>query len=246
MKTGRLPKRPDDPKVHLEAFLRATPSVPDAIDWSLAVKDWGMLENDKLGDCVPAGVLHSAQLATALASTEFKPTNDNAILLYQLIGHFDPFHPDTTDRGCVMYDAMQQLVDPGFLGQKLEAFADINISNLDTLKLACHLFGPVPIGIEFPASASEQFDKGEPWDVTDPPAKIEGGHCVVVVGYDENYYYVVTWGKVWKATPAFMTKYLDEAYVMLSKLWVMPTSQTPGAVDYDALVADFNALPKVT
>lgn len=251
LKLGRKPPRPTDQHLKLRSFLDPTklPAPPPKIDWGVFVNDWAMLKNDQLGDCVPAGILHCAQLATAITATEFHPTDEEAIALYQAVGGYVPGN-EATDQGCVMHDVMQYLVDTGFGGQKLDAFAELDVSRFATqmnllqeIKLANHLFGPLPIGINLPRSAMDQFEAGQPWDVTLEQSPILGGHCVVIVGYDENYFRVVTWGQVVKVTPAFLQRCLEEAYVLLSKLW-FPAGEAPNALHYDELLAAFKALPR--
>src|SRR5215469_12071834 len=114
LKLGRKPARADDPKLHLHAYLNRAelPPLPNSTDWSVFVKTWPMLDNDKLGDCVPAVILHSAQLATAIAANEYVPTDADAVALYEAIGGYVPGDP-ATDGGCVMFDAMQYLVNTG-------------------------------------------------------------------------------------------------------------------------------------
>jgi hypothetical protein len=82
----------------------------------------------------------------------------------------------------------------------------------------------------------------ETWSVV-PGSPIEGGHCIIIVGYDdaEGVFYIVSWGQVFKATYAFIAKYIDEAWALIA-----PAIATKGKfdnVDLAALQAD---LPKFT
>ena len=40
------------------------------------------------------------------------------------------------------------------------------------------------------------FQNGQPWTLDDLDSPVVGGHCVPLVGYDSNYLYAVTWGKI--------------------------------------------------
>ena len=64
---------------------------------------------------------------------------------------------------------------------KIVAYLALTKGNLDQHVSAAYLFGAVGVGIQFPASAMDQFNAGKPWDVVSG-AKIEGGHYIPLVG----------------------------------------------------------------
>ena len=65
MRLGKAPARHD-----LRRMARATvaisklPPAPEAVDWTDGIATWGMMLNDRLGDCTIAGVAHAIQIAT--------------------------------------------------------------------------------------------------------------------------------------------------------------------------------------
>jgi hypothetical protein len=98
---------------------------------------------------------------------------------------------------------------------KVAAYLAITPGNQEELRQAVYLFSAVGIGIEFPASAMVQFNEGKAWTVVSG-AKIEGGHYIPALGYDHDYVYIVTWGKLIQMAWGFFTKYCDEAVAYVS------------------------------
>jgi hypothetical protein len=183
---------------------------------------WGMLGNDEYGDCVEADAGHGTMLWNAEAGTPVTVTDKDALALYTAITGFNPKKPNT-DQGTVMLDALNyrrktgmHLATDGSV-HKIGAYVSITPGDVTNLKMAIYLFGAASIGVEFPDSAMNQFNAGEPWTVV-KGAHIEGGHDVIVVGYlvAEDMFLVVTWGQLQKVAPSWIKKYMDEGYGVLS------------------------------
>ena len=149
------------------------------------------------------------------------PFSDAGVLAdYSAISGYVP-GDESTDTGCDMHDVMAYraktgLVDAAGNRHKIAAYLSLDPGNVDHLLLAGYMFGCVGIGIEFPDSAMEQFHDGLPWDVV-PGAQIEGGHYIPGVAYRNGDIEVVTWGEVVPMTMAFLSRYCDEAWVMVSQ-----------------------------
>lgn len=222
-KLGKLPATPNRVALKFSFFshkdqLPAAPAtyshtnlVPDA--------DWGVLGNDQYGDCVWAGAGHETILWNSEAQKTVAFSTENTLSDYTAVTGFDPNEP-WTDAGTNMSDAAEYRRKTGVLDaagtrHQVAAYLAIEPGNLDELKQALFLFGAVGIGIVVTSDQQTQFANGEPWDVSDAP--VEGGHYVPIVGYDADFFYVVTWGKVQKATYAFIQKAMDEGFVYLSE-----------------------------
>ncbi len=110
------------------------------------------------------------------------------------------------------------VVDAAGHRHQVAAYLAIQPGNLVEHYQAMYLFGCVGIGIQFPASAMDQFNAGKPWSVV-RGSSIEGGHCVSLVA-KRSHLEVVTWGKIQALTTGFLRKYNDEslAYVSLETL----------------------------
>jgi hypothetical protein len=110
--------------------------------------------------------------------------------------------------------------------------------------------GNAYIGIACPQSAQQQFAKqvqtGQlvPWTVV-TGSPIAGGHCIVAVGYTTEGLLCVSWGGVVLVTWAFVTKYCDEGWALLTQELGEKGGDTLG-LDTAQLDADLDALPKAT
>lgn len=126
----------------------------------------------------------------------------------------------------------------GFFGKKKATPRAMLPELARQLKQGVYFFGGVYIGVELPKTAQEQ----ETWDVVsvdgDGAPGSWGGHAIPIVGYDEEFFYVITWGKVLKVTPAFLAEYLSEAYICVSHDMVGPNGKSPAGLDVPTLLTD--------
>jgi len=215
LKYGRKPADHSRPHVRLARLLPPTiPAPPESCDWisDVPADAWGMLGNDKVGDCTCAGVGHKrigdvwANQGIVLVITE-----EDAIKFYENFG-YDPRDPNT-DQGAMCQDVLEFWQKHGFNGEKILAFAKVNVRDEKEVKTAINLFGQIYTGFDVPDTAEEQFNNGEAWDVV-PGSESVGGHCVTLGAYDKNGYVSVTWGRLQKLTSRFFRKYWDEAWVI--------------------------------
>lgn len=244
-KGGRRPAEPARPHLKFGAYLAATlPAPPASADWlsPVPVGDWGMLANDRYGDCTCAGVGHKRIGDVYVNQGKIlKVADKDALALYSAVTGFDPNDPNT-DQGAVCQDVLDYWRKKGFLGEKIVAFAKVDLSSPTQVKQAITLFGQVYCGFNFPASAMDQFNAGARWDVV-KGARIEGGHCVTIGAYDATELECVTWGKVQKLTWTFFRKYFDEAWVIVTPDMIDPKTGTDIAgFDLYTLGQDFSAL----
>lgn len=239
MKLGKKPPRHDARTLKLVKYLLPTlPPPPVASDYTTGIKTWPMLLNDSLGDCVPAGFLHGVQTMTANSGTEHIPTDTEAVDTYMTLSGYDG--TDASDEGCDMLTAIGLWESKGIVGHQIDAYAAVNINDLEELKQAVHLFGCAPIGVMLPHTAEKETDAGMPWVAISERPDPTRGHCVVVVKYDEKYFYVVTWGQIQAVSPEWLMRYMDEAYAPLSIAdW---GKNSPVAIDIAALTADLKSL----
>ena len=218
---GKLPARKDAIRFKLAQFadLSALPTPPPKFGHFGAFNSWGMLGNDRYGDCVFAGAAHETMLWNAEAGKAVSFTDKAVLSDYGAVTGFNPNDPNT-DRGTDMqvaasYRRKAGVVDGSGARHKVAAYLAITPGNKTELKQAIYLFSNVGIGIQFPASAMTQFNAGKPWTVV-KGSPIDGGHYIPAIGYDSRYIYIVTWGKVQKMSWGFFAKYCDEAVCYLS------------------------------
>lgn len=197
---------------------------------------WGMDGNDAVGDCTIATRDHAVKTLNALANDlndpVFNSTTDECISAYSRITGYTPSDPNT-DQGAIMQDVLDYHRKTGIvLGGSLTTitlFAEIDHKDVNLVKWCIATFGGVDLGIDFPDSAMGQFDRDQPWAVV-KGARSEGGHAIFACGYDDQYVYVVTWGKVQPMTWAFFNKYVEEAWVVLDDDLVASTSAQDSVV----------------
>ena len=204
---------------------------PPSVDWhsNVPASSWGMGGNDEIGDCTCAEVDHTIKaLQVAAGNPEVHSATGEVVSAYSAITGYDPSQTDAhgnnpTDQGAVMQDVRDYWRRTGFtLGGKVDKillFAQVDHIDLQLVRWCVAQFGAIGLGINFPDTAMEQFNSGQPWDVV-KGASIEGGHAISLVGYDAAYAYVVTWGRVQKMTWTFFRAYVEEAWVQLSEDFV--------------------------
>lgn len=211
-------------------------------------KDWGMLGNDQWGDCAWAGPAHETMILTTEGGHPVSFTTDAVLSDYAAGTGFDPNAgppgQNPTDQGSNVREVLKYrqktgVVDGNKTRHKIGAYVKLDEKNLDQVLEAMYLFEVVGIGIEFPASAMDQFNHGEPWDVVQG-AKIEGGHYIPLVAKRENLE-VVTWGALQQMTQAFYEKYCDEAWAYIS-VEDLKDNKSPEGFDLEELQADLAAV----
>jgi hypothetical protein len=224
--------------MQLAAYLPAERiPVPSTLDNYSCVNNWGMMANDRLGDCTCAAVGHAVQAWTAMNGHEIVIPDEEIVKAYSAVSGYDPAS-GANDNGAVEADVLDYWMNTGFCGHKLESYAVIETRSRYQMRLAMFLFGDAYTGVALPLSAQEQTI----WTAVhgaDADPGSWGGHAVPLVGYDENTATCITWGAPLKMTWAFQRRYMDEAYAPLSIDWVDEASkQAPNHLLWDELKAD--------
>lgn len=246
---GKLPPREDPRTLRLSTYLTATLPTPTRIfGFGELYGDWGMLGNDRYGDCVFAGAAHETMMWNRLRGGKDVPMSATQTLLdYSDVTGFDPKDP-SSDQGTYVIDAMRYRKATGVRDakgtrHKIAAYLSIDPKNFSLLVQAAFVFGAVGIGFEVPDTIWEQWSNGEYWDVVDPDAPIDGGHYVPVVGSRNSQARVtiLTWGRRWQMTKRFYETYNDEAWAMLSEEQLRDGTGIHG-LNLEQLKADLAAL----
>lgn len=247
MKLGKL-AAVHDPRVPMLATYRtpALPSPPSAIDWSKGNTQYGMMLNDKEGDCTCAAIGHAIQTWTINSSGKMLTVPDDMIqTAYSAISGYDP-KTGSNDNGAVILDVLKYWQAKPIDSQPLNGFVAVNPGDVNAVKDAIWLFGGIYIGVLLPMSAQTQSIWSQlPGPLTgDNEPGSWGGHAIYVVAYDERYLTCITWGVLMKMTWQWFHTYCDEAYALLSTSWVnnVAKSQAPSGFDYATLLADQKVL----
>ncbi len=256
MKFGRLPRRFDPRVPHWSALrLGAAPiALPPLVDWAGNLPaDFGMMANDRLGDCTAAALYHARQVWTGNAEPPEKTEPDaDVIRFYEESTGYDPKDP-ASDKGGVMQDVLAFAVKSGYpvgaggaaadgppARDRLLAFIEVDPLNSDDMKRVIYECGVANIGFNVPAYLMANVVP-DLWDI-DPNGDqtVVGGHDVVLTGYDGEGWGLISWGRRYRMTAAFLAAWCEEAYAMVAADWLEKTGKTPlgmSAADLEAQMA---------
>lgn len=244
MKLGRLAPHPETthPRLHLDQFVTtAYPPAPATVDYLSQVESWPMYGNDQIGDCTCAAAGHMVEAWSRYGQgTTATVTDQDVLTAYEAVSGYVPGDP-STDNGAVMQDVLDYWRRTGIGGHKVLAFAQVDHTNLPEVYAALNLFGAIYVGVNFPQSAMDQFNAGQPWSVEPSDGGIIGGHAVNLGWRDHAGLEVVTWGKVQGLDEAWWARYVEEAWVVADPEWVK-ANQSPPGLDVAALNAAFTAM----
>ena len=248
---GRL--RPKErPKLHLKDYATVSffADVPTSVDYSAKAQNSlsNIYGNDVLGCCVISMCDHLVGVETGNADNEKVATLDQVIADYSAIGGYNPNDP-TTDNGCDEQTAFSYYQQNGFFdGTKLAGYVAVDATNKELVKAAIYWFENVCVGFEIPDSGVSPIPaSGQVWNLTGAPNP-SNGHAVMVVGYDDSYVYVATWGMILKVTWDAFAMYMvpaagGECYALLTPDELASgQEECPNGIAWASLQADFAAL----
>jgi hypothetical protein len=247
-KLGKLPVRHDPRTLQMADYLRyeALPPSPPTVNWGSKVHAWGMMANDRVGDCTCAAAGHMIlDWSTCDGPKPIMPTDAQILAAYSAITGYDP-KSGANDNGAVELDVLNYWRKKGIAKRRILAYVSLEPGNHDHVRDALYLFGGCYLGVSLPISAQKQ----KVWSVPSGGAKGEGaagswgGHAVPVVGYDSRGLTTITWGQPKRMTWGFLDAYCEEAYAVLSGDWTGSDLKAPNGVDLKALQADLRAVTK--
>lgn len=169
--------------------------------------------NDQYGDCTIAGVAHLiGAWNVEVGETDTVPDAPTVIATYeQLTGG--------ADTGLNENNVLSYWRSKGLFGEQIAAYAPVDRKDLVGLHQAIAFYGGAYLGIACPESAQEQFQAKQPWTYV-PSSPIEGGHCIVALGYTATAVLCATWGGIAEVTYPFLAHYLDEVWAIISHQFV--------------------------
>jgi hypothetical protein len=223
---------------YIKASLPPMPATFGHVHKAAPVGGWGLLGNNRAGDCVLAGAAHET-MTWAWATGKPIPLFSTVNVLKQyraLTGGADSgLDPIATAK----WRVSNGLADAQGGIHQVKAFGAVN--DLSDVELAVYLFGVCGIGVALPHSAEQQFIDGRPWD--DVAGDPKDGHYVPCVGKNsDGNLMVVTWGKLQAMTPAYFEKYAVGAVCYFSIEYLLETGKSPEMFDEAQLDADLSAL----
>ena len=244
------------PRFALRNYLtRSMPTPPATCEYTKAAHTAlsKVYENDKLGDCVIAGMAHVVGVLTGNAGP--KPalySNEQIIKLYSAIGGYVPGDP-ATDQGCDEQTALNYWENNGAASStgahKIAGWMTVDATNPEECRTALWLFENLYFGLELPDAWVNPMPSasGFVWDAAGPPVP-ENGHCVAGVGYTAAGITIDTWGMTGLMTNAAVAKYPIQAaggelYTVVSMDAISRADQkAPTGFDWSQLIADFDSM----
>jgi hypothetical protein len=242
-KLGRKARLFNSKIPHLSALMAAKPTIvpPEKADWTHGITDFGIMLNDTLGDCTCAAIYHAKQIWTSNVLTE-QTENDKCVLsLYESACGYKPGDNSTDNGGCEQ-DVLDYCVKTGILlndgsREKFVGFMEVDPRNTNDVKIVINEFGLTYIGFNVPNSIFDPAS-GEPaavWTLDKNNTATEGGHAVILAGYDSEGPTVISWGQKFKMTWEFFSFYTDESYAIISQDWINSQGKTPLGLTEDEL-----------
>lgn len=241
MRLGKQSPKVDPRVPHLSKHMMVVQAAR-AVDWTKPVKSWPMLANDLHGDCTAAAAYHLIQSWLANNGFDFEPTGEQALALYAATSGYPKVDEGAVEMDVLRYWSLTGV--PTSFGTDTITFASLNPHDLNELRLSVQYFGGVYLGVALPLTAQTQDEwqvvSGAPDELTAPNSW--GGHAICAVAYDEETFTVVTWGKLVKVTNAFMQKYCDEAYAVVSQDWLANSGISPPGLNWAGLQRELEAI----
>lgn len=189
------------------------PDPPPSVDWATNVGNWPMDGNNQYGDCTMAAAAHMIQSWNAqIGASDSVPSEQQVVDEYFKLSHGQ-------DSGLVETNVLKTWQRGGLWGNRVIAYAPVNVHALTMIKQTIALFGGIYAGIQVPASAQQQFEDGKPWTLEpgSQQQRIVGGHAIPLLGYDADWLYAITWGAVQQIAWDWWSTYADEAWAILAQ-----------------------------
>jgi len=182
------------------------------VDWSLGrVWDGDILDNDVLGNCGPAAVVHWLRLmALTCGRTDLHFTNQDVLDLYTAMGYDGT--PES-DNGVVLLDLMEYMQRVGVRGFTFDCFFRVGFGDPEHLATAVYV-APLIIG----ATLTTACQSTDTWDSTAALDTHEwGGHAYLYHSDSPGGGNGASWGAPVFTTPAFRARRWDEAYLPICR-----------------------------
>jgi hypothetical protein len=226
-------------------------------DFSEGVTDWMMLLNNKLGDCVPAGIMETQYVLSRLGGHHFDRSDQAAEKNYEAMGGYVPGDA-STDQGCDLRVAAkvwqkQGVLDSDGTPRHAGLYVFLEPGNVPLLFWAIKMLKAAVLGYDLPRSAMEQTYAAEEKNETpvwtfDSSSPSEGGHCVPSFGRMEltinDSGLVVaksaSWGMNTMIATDFIENKMDDGFVVVSGS-VLQEGQIEG-FDHAKLLAEAKQL----
>ena len=223
------------PSQHFEATLKVSSYVPDKIlvpdecNWYGGKDVYSVAGNDVHGCCVTSAASHATECWRAWEKKDFAdiPVAD-VIATAEKYGALE---------GWSIIECLKAWHRDGLFGSKIPAYAAIPLKKHRIIQACIYEFGGINTACHLPEAWMDT------WVWTTDAGPIAGGHDVVILGYDHESYFGISWGEVVEITQSALDKYFFELWAVVSPLWTSDKRrESPTGIAIDKLVADARAL----
>lgn len=242
---GRRKSRPDPRTLSFHRYApRGLPPAPPLVDWSgtQSVREYRNLE---IGICAFASAAHAITIWNARNGRRVIPTQLDVEIAYAYVGGYDATDRSTWNNGADMLSAANYWRRTGIGGHRIRAFLKLDPRDIDEVRLAAHLFGPLYVGASLPLRAQRQPGMWQLPVTRDRPALDVvgswGGHAMACPKLDRSGGEFFTWGQRQRFTWSWWCKYVDEVYCLLSDDWA-DVDGAPNGFDLAALERDMRSI----
>jgi hypothetical protein len=222
----------------------APPPIPKTIDYTPPEPaNLGMMLNNKIGDCTCAAFYHARQVWSFHSSGNVITDPDNNVLqLYTSVSGYDPKAPldaqgnNPTDVGADEQTVVKYLYSTGAKTgpdgsglDKIRAFAKVDPKEHDDVKRTIVDCGIAYIAFVIPSSweSTTNLQPAPIWDTKEyGTSKSNDTHAVILTGYDNDGFKLISWGKRFRMTTKFYQAFVSEAYAITDDLWFRATGKT--------------------
>lgn len=215
---GLRPRDLDRAHLKFGDFLTGLPIAP-LVNPSPAL-NYPMDGNDQVGCCVVAGWDHYRQIVTQLLTGNgLNFTQDQIWAFYKTQNpNFDPNGTaQTNGPGSSSDNGMDIQMFLEYLQQNnlIVGFASIDYTNPQEMRAAIYIGLSIITGVTLQEAQMQQFGLGI-WSSV-PGSPIDGGHCVPGSGDVNDEIEIVSWAKVIKCDPSFISKQMNQAWFVITQ-----------------------------
>jgi hypothetical protein len=200
--------------------------IPDAVNWGEHITEWGVMGNDRYGNCVIVTKGHMIMTwVSSLRHKDDRISDEDVVTESRSLGALKGFN---------ILSSLKIWRKRGILSEKIWAFADIRLDDTLIVQAAIFYFGCIEIGVNLPLAwkGADTWDTGNGRDYR--PGSW-GPHSVPIVGYDVDYVFVVSWGELIPMTWRALREYCDEAFVAISVKWLSVEGNNPAGLNLELI-----------
>ncbi len=243
-------KKPDP--VKLRASLQASSyidvskiAVPETVDWSAKVRNYGLYRNNEIGICGPTGCANMIRQWSANDGQQIDLSQASVEQCYRDVGGWNGRDIGRgTDGGVDPIALMNYWRNVGIGGHKIDAWLAIDPNDTKLVDACLYLFGSLAIGFNMPTVWQDTI--GQVWrgprDPSRPPRGYEpgswGGHFVIGSKAEKEDWEVATWAALQKVSGTGFRAYCMFLAVAISKDWTGLDGVAPNGFNADLLSRD--------